>query len=107
MTKDPLRKLSKAFVLIIIVSKEAVVVVITVCHSRTPRGMMIILPQVIQLHFGDWEVAVVYRIFGGVGIQDSLDNLYPHKAAKMVQNLGFDEMALSLVTIIEHELDSS
>ena len=107
MTKDPSRKLSKAFVLIIIVSKEAVVVVITVCRSRTPRGMTIILPQVIQLHFGDWEVAVVYRIFGGVGIQVSLDNSYPHKEAIMVKIQGFDEMAMTLVAIIEHELDSS
>ena len=107
MTKDPSRKLSKAFVSIIIVSKEAVVVVITVCRSRTPRGMTIILPQVIQLHFGDWEVAVVYRIFGGVGIQVSLDNSYPHKEARMVKIQGFDEMAMTLVAIIEHELDSS
>ena len=106
MTKDPSRKLSKACVLIIILSKEAVVVVVTVCRSKTPRGMTIILPQVIRLHFGDWEVAVVYRRFGGVGIQVSLDNSYPHKAARMVQNLGFDEMAMTLVTIIEHKLDS-
>ena len=79
MMKNPSRKLWKAFVLIIIVSNwdsesEAVTVVVVLCRSRTLRGMRIILPQVIQLHFGDWEVAVVYRRFGGVRIQSSLDN---------------------------------
>ena len=77
MMKNPSRKLWKAFVLITIVSNwdsEAVVEVI--CRSKTPRGMRITLPQVIQLHFGDWEVAVVYRRFGGVGIQSSLDNTF-------------------------------
>ena len=63
-TKDPFRKLSKAFVLIAViqihVSKwEAVIV----CRSRTPRGMtrrtVTILPQVIQFHFGELEAAAV------------------------------------------------
>ena len=76
MMKNPSRKLWKAFVLITIVSNwdSETEVVVVLCRSRTLRGIRIILPQVIQLHFGDWEVAVVYRRFGGVGIQSSLDD---------------------------------
>ena len=70
MTKDPSGKLSKVFVLIpviqIQVSKWEIIIV---CRSRTPGGMRTvpvttrILPQleleVIQFHFGEWEVAAV------------------------------------------------
>ena len=78
MMKNPSRKLWKAFVLITIVSNwdSETEVVVVLCRSRTLRGMRIILPQVIQSHFGDWEVAVVYRRFGGVGTQSSLDNAH-------------------------------
>ena len=63
MTKNPSRKLSKAYVLITVIqihaSKwEAVIV----CRSRTPtRGMrsVTILPQVIQFYFGEWAAAAV------------------------------------------------
>ena len=67
MTKNPSRKRSKAFVLIIPLVTSISEVVI-VCLSRTPRGVRIIFPQVIQLHFGEWEVAVVFGRLGGVGI---------------------------------------
>ena len=66
MTKDPSGKLSKVFVLIpviqIQVSKWEIIIV---CRSRTPGGMrtVTILLQleleVIQFHFGEWEVAAV------------------------------------------------
>ena len=56
MTKDPFRKLSKAFVLIAVihihVSKWEVILV---CRWRT----VTISPQVIQFHFSEWEAAAV------------------------------------------------
>ena len=75
MTKNPSRKLSKVFALIILivirmhVSKWKVVII---CRFRTPRRTrtVTILPQVIRLHFGEWEavVVLVYSRFGEVGI---------------------------------------
>ena len=62
MMKNPSRKRSKAFVLIIppvIRMRNSKWEVVIVCRSRTSRGMRIILPQVIRLHFGKWEAVVV------------------------------------------------
>ena len=67
MTKNLSRKRSKAFVLIIPLVTSISEVVI-VCLSRTPRGMRIIFPQVIQLHFDEWEVAMIYGRLGGVQV---------------------------------------
>ena len=68
MTKNPSRKRSKAFVLIIPLVTSLLSEVVIICRSRTPRGMRIIFSQVIQLHFGEWEVlvAMIYRRLGGV-----------------------------------------
>ena len=66
MMKNPSRKQSKIFVLIIppvirIHNNKWEVILILVWRSRTPRGMRtVIIPQVIQLLlFGEWEAAVV------------------------------------------------
>ena len=68
MTKNPSRKRSKAFVLIIPLVTSLLSEVVIICRSRTLRGMRIIFFQVIQLHFGEWEVtvAMIYGRLGGV-----------------------------------------
>ena len=66
MTKNPSRKRSKAFVLIIPLVTSLLSEVVIICRSRTLRGMRIIFSQVIQLHFGEWEVAMIYGRLGGV-----------------------------------------
>ena len=63
MTKNPSRKQSEAFILIIppVIRMQVCEwgVVVVVCRSTTPRGMRAISPQVIQLRLGDWEAAAV------------------------------------------------
>ena len=60
MTKNLSRKLSKAFVSIIVIQiRVSNWEVVIVCRSRTPRGTRIILSQVIQFRFGEWEAAVI------------------------------------------------
>ena len=98
MTKNPSRKWSKAFVLIIpLVTRMHISIseIVVVCHSRNPTGMRIILPQVIQLQIGEWEIAAVYRRFGGVGIQVFFDDLNPLPVAsnpELVITLANDHM---------------
>ena len=67
MTMHPSRKLLKAFVLIMHVSKWEVAIVWR-SSAPSPRGMRVVLSQVIQLPFVEWEVPVVlvYRRLGGV-----------------------------------------
>ena len=63
MMKNPSRKVSKAFDLIVVVRIRIHVSnweALAACRSSTPRAMRIILSQVIQLlHFGESEAAVV------------------------------------------------
>ena len=64
MMKNPSRKWSEVFILIIppvIRMYNSKWEVVVVCRSRTQRGMIrrAILSQVIQLHFGEWGAAAV------------------------------------------------
>ena len=71
MAMNPSRKLSKAFVSIMNVSKWEAVVIVWRSRTPSPRGMRVILPKVIQLPFVHWEVPVVlvivYWRFRGLG----------------------------------------
>jgi hypothetical protein len=70
MTTNPSSKLPEVFVLIILqVIRIHEWEVVVVFHPRTPRGMRIlIIPQVIRIHFGEWEVVIVYGPRRGVKI---------------------------------------
>ena len=67
MTKNPSKKLSKVFDLILLLVIRIHVCnweVVVVCHSRTPGKMRIILTQVIQLHSSSTEEWGQVRVIG-------------------------------------------
>ena len=65
MTRNPLKKSSKAFVLIIPLVTQIYLseLEVVVRRSRTLRGVKMILLQMIQIYFGEWEVAVVLAVY--------------------------------------------
>ena len=85
MTTNPSRKLPKVFALTILqvilihFSKSQLELVLVVCSPRSVlrrlaevRIFVLIIPQIIRIHFGEWEVVVVRRRRGlKIGSYDS------------------------------------
>jgi hypothetical protein len=89
MIMNPSKKLPEVFVLIIPqVTRTRILIYISkwevvVCHPR--RGMRIfvlVIPQMIRIHFSEWEeVVLVFRRLGGVKMFKDIDILakYGHE----------------------------
>ena len=112
MTTNPSKMRSRVSALIILlvirmhVSKWKVVIV---RRFKTPRGTrtVTISPQVIPLHFVEWEAAVVlvYSRFGGVWIVKFL-LIFPHWQAILNLN-SLRLMGCSSIIGQSHEVQSS